>query len=255
MIQLLNFISNVKLFLYLGCVLVFLGAVRYWWIARRERKRTIYGLEKEIAGERSLRALTFAALAMGVAFLIYLADTNVPLAPASPQRSPTPNVAVFITPTATVPPPSPSPAAPTPTPLRGGGVVVPAPTTPRGPAPTSAPPPPPPPTALSVPPACPDPSVRITSPGIDAHLSGVVSVFGTAAIPNFQYYKVEYAAGDPPQSWHVLGDVRRREISGGVLETFNAGAFPPGVYYLRLTVVDRTSNFPPPCAVRVVFGS
>ena len=124
--------------------------------------------------------------------------------------------------------------------------------TPHGPTPTS----PPSPTAMAPPPACPDPSVRITSPGIDAHLSGVVSVAGTAAIANFQYYKVEYAAGDPPQSWHVLGDVRRRQVSAGVLETFDAGAFPPGVYYLRLTVVDQTGNFPvAPCAVRIVLGS
>lgn len=250
MIQLLNFISNVKLFLYAGCALVFLAAIRYWWSARSERKRTIYGLEKEVAGERSLRALTFAALSLGVAFLIYLADTNAPAAPASPQRSPTPNVALFITPTATVPPPTPTAAPPTPTPLRGGGLAT-ATATPHGPAPTS----PPPPTVVTLPPDCPDPSVRITSPGIDAHLSGVVSVAGTAAIPNFQYYKVEFAAGDPPQSWHVLGDVRRRQVSGGVLETFNAGTFPPGVYYLRLTVVDQTGNFPvAPCAVRVVLG-
>ena len=36
MIQLLNFISNVKLFLYAGCAFVFLAAMRYWWIARRD---------------------------------------------------------------------------------------------------------------------------------------------------------------------------------------------------------------------------
>jgi hypothetical protein len=253
LIQLLNFISNVKLFLYGGCGLVFLAAIRYWWIALRERKRTIYGLEKEVAGERSLRALTFAALSLGVAFLIYLADANAPPVAVSPQRASTPDLALFITPTATVPPPTPTPAPPTQTPLRGGGVVATA-ATPRGPAPTSAPPPPQP-TAVAPPPVCPDASVRITTPGIDAHLSGVVSVAGTAAIPNFQYYKVEYGAGDPPSSWHVLGDVRRRQVSGGVLETFNADSFSPGVYYLRLTVVDLTGNFPvAPCAVRVVLG-
>jgi hypothetical protein len=191
-------------------------------------------------------------MSLAAAVLINLADTNAPAAPVSPQRSPTPNVALFITPTATVPPPTPTAAPPTPTPLRGGGVVAAATVIPRGQATAS---PPPPPTAVYLPPACPDPSVRITSPGIDARLSGVVSVAGTADIPNFQYYKVEYGAGEPPQSWHVLGDVRRRQVSGGVLETFNAGAFPPGVYYLRLTVVDLTGNFPiAPCAVRVVLG-
>ena len=249
MIQLLNFISNVKLFLYAGCALVFLAAVRYWWTARRERKRTIYGLEKEVAGERSLRALTFAALAMGVAFLIYLADTNAPAAPVSPQRSPTPNVAFVYHAyrhgaAAHAHPGSAHPDAAE----WRGRVPATGRRARRPPARRRQP-------RHALPPACPDPSVRITSPGIDAHLSGVVSVAGTAAIPNFQYYKVEFAAGDPPQSWHVLGDVRRRQVSEGVLETFNAGTFAPGVYYLRLTVVDQTGNFPvAPCAVRVVLG-
>jgi hypothetical protein len=251
LIQLLNFISNVKLFLYAGCALVFLGAVRYWWIARSERQRTIYGLEKEVAGERSLRALTFAALSVGVGFVIYLADTNVPLIPLSPQRSVTPNVALFITPTATVPPPTPTAAPPTPTPLRGGGPISASPTphsvATSPPAPTAEPPPPP---------ACPDPNVRITSPGVDAHLSGQVTVAGTATIPNFKFYKIEYTAGDQSQSWHVLGGLHTQEVSAGVLETFNAASLPPGVYYLRLTVVDQTGNFPvAPCAVRVVLGS
>jgi hypothetical protein len=252
LIQLLNLISNVKLLLYAGCALVFLGAMRYWWIARRERQRTIYGLEKEVAGERSLRALTFAVLSLGFGGLVYLADTNTPAALVSPQRSPTLNVALFITPTATVPPPTATAAPPTPTPLRGAGGPVPATATPHSVV-TS---PPLPPTPRPQPPACPDPSVRITSPGIDAHLSGIVSIAGTAAIPNFQYYKVEYGVGDPPQSWHVLGDVRRRQVSDGVLETFNSASLPSGVYYLRLTVVDQTGNFPiAPCIVRVMLGS
>lgn len=253
MIQLLNFISNVKLFLYAGCALLFLGGVRYWWLALRERQRTIYGLEKEVAGERSLRALTVAALAIGVGLLIYFADANAPPVPTTPQRSPTLDLAVFITPTATVPPPSPTPAPPTPTPLRGGGVIVVSLTPPRGLTSTSTPPPPPP-TAAPPPPACPNPAVRITSPGVDAHLSGVVQVVGTAAIPNFRYYKVEYAAGDPPQSWHVLGDVRSQQVNGGVLLTFNSAILSAGVYYLQLTVVDQTGQFPAPCAVRVFVG-
>jgi hypothetical protein len=36
-----------------------------------------------------------------------------------------------------------------------------------------------------------------------------------------------------------------------VLETFNAGAYTPGQYTLRLVVVDQTGNYPPPCQVVV----
>ena len=72
---------------------------------------------------------------------------------------------------------------------------------------------------------------------------------------NFQYYKIEYGAGEHPSNWNVIGDLRRNQVSEGVLQSFNAAAFPPGVYFLRLTVVDLTGNFPiAPCAVRVFLG-
>jgi hypothetical protein len=254
-IQILNFVSSIALLLYAGCAFIILLAVRSWWLAQRERRRTIYGLEKEVAGERALRALVIALLTMGIGALVYYADANAVPIPAAPQRSPTPNLALFITPTATVPPPSPTPAPPTPTPLRGGvtpgapTIVVPrlTVTLPSSPPPATLPP---------SAPGCPNAQARIVSPGVNAHLAGVVNVMGSASIANFQYYKVEYGIGEQPSHWNVLGDLRRNQVSDGVLQTFNAGAFAPGVYYLRLTVVDQTGNFPiAPCAVRVFIGS
>jgi hypothetical protein len=45
--------------------------------------------------------------------------------------------------------------------------------------------------------------------------------------------------------------LHERTVSGGVLETFNSGAYPAGTYTLRLVVVDRTGNYPEPCRVTI----
>lgn len=251
----LNFVSGIAVWLYAAAGITLLVALRLFWAALRDRRNTIYGLEKEIAGEHAWTATGLAMLAVIVGGAVYYADNNADhLPPPAPQRSPTPNLSLFITPTATVPPPTSTPAPPTPTPLRGGA-AAPASPTPRGAPPTNTPsapdaPPPPPPSA-----ACPNVSARITSPGVDARLSGNVTVRGSAVIPDFQYYKVEYGVGPNPSGWVVIGELRRQPVADGVLATFNADGFAPGTYALRLMVVDRRGNFPiPPCIVRVFFG-
>ena len=87
---------------------------------------------------------------------------------------------------------------------------------------------------------------------MNAQLSGRVAIYGTAAHGAFQFYKVEFGQGEDPSSWHVIHDVHRNQVSGGALEEFDTTAVPNGVYWLQLTVVDQSGNFPPPCRVRVV---
>ncbi len=249
MIQFLKLISSISLWLYGACIIVLLFSIRSWWMAQREKQRTIFSLEQEVAGERASRALSFAVLSLLLVGLVYYADVSASTAlPGVPERSPTPNIAlIFNTPTATVPPPTPTPAPPTPTPLRP---QPPATATAR-PAPTS----PPLPTSIPLPPNCPEPSARIVSPGVDAHLFGMVPIMGTVSIANFQYYKIEYGVGEQPRQFVVIGDLHRTAVVDGLLETLNVSALPPGTYQLRLTAVDRTGNFPiPPCLVRVILG-
>jgi hypothetical protein len=103
------------------------------------------------------------------------------------------------------------------------------------------------------PPACPNPSVQVTSPGMNQVVTGNFPVRGTANIADFQYYKVEVGPGANPQDqeWTVVGDLHRTPVAGGVLETFNSDAYPVGTYALRLVVVDQTGNYPEPCRVVV----
>jgi hypothetical protein len=80
-------------------------------------------------------------------------------------------------------------------------------------------------------------------------LSGTVYVKGTAEHPNFWYYKLEYR-NDGLDDWHYL-DGQHDEVQKNVLGTWNTAVLPNGPYHLRLVVVDRTGNYPPPCEIPV----
>ena len=82
-------------------------------------------------------------------------------------------------------------------------------------------------------------------------VTGNVPVRGTANLDNFEYYKIEIGQGRDPAQWTVVGQLHYSPVSGGVLETLNSGAYPPGTYTLRLVVVDRTGNYPAPCLVTI----
>ena len=107
--------------------------------------------------------------------------------------------------------------------------------------------------AVAPPAACADPRSVIFSPGASSVISGTVEIFGTAQHENFQYYKLEYAQGadvDPTAEFAFLTDVAQPVVEG-LLATVDTTVLDNGPYTLRLTVVDRTGNFPPPCTVTV----
>jgi hypothetical protein len=150
-----------------------------------------------------------------------------------------PTVAATSTPTDEPPAATPTPEAVEPTP-------EPLPT--ATPAPTETPEP------VVVAPLCPDPRSVITSPGVNQVLSGTAQILGTATHENFQYYKVEYAQGadiDPNNSFAYLADARV-QVVGGLLAAFDSSNLSNGAYTIKLTVVDTSGNFPPPCTVSVV---
>lgn len=240
-----------------------LGILLYFAMARqarREHKFSIFALEREEKASEARRAFLIMLMFVGVvavtAYINFImlssADGQTPAA-TGPEMTPTP---LLVGPTLT-----PEPTA-TATP-QGTEIAVTVPTATQPPSPTptadtEAEPSPTPqpaasPTQQVVPPNCPNPGVRIVSPGMNQAVSGSVNVVGTADIDSFQFYKVEFAPGDPPQddAWTTIQDVVRQPVENDVLITFPAGAFPSGTYWLRLVVVDETGNFPPPCRVRV----
>jgi LysM repeat protein len=98
--------------------------------------------------------------------------------------------------------------------------------------------------------------VQIVRPLAEQHLSGVIQIIGTAVIDNFQFYKVEYAAGHSPleSAFNSIGDTHGTQASDTVLATWYVGNLPAGPYTLRLTAVDTAGQFVRPCDVPVYVG-
>jgi hypothetical protein len=102
-------IIDTWLYIILGMIAIFF--LRIMWIARRDRSRSIFSLERENAAIRMTRAFVgfviVLALILGVYYLSLVTPTIVPPPPDTP--TPTPIIALPPTPT-------PPPLLPTPTP-------------------------------------------------------------------------------------------------------------------------------------------
>lgn len=96
-------------------------------------------------------------------------------------------------------------------------------------------------------------STKITSPLEGETLDGLGTQFvtGTASIDDFQFYKLEYGFGPAPIDFFSIDEVQTTPVVNGILGSWNTGALPEGTYTLRLTVVDNSGQFPPPCDVVV----
>jgi hypothetical protein len=243
--QVLRIIAEYQWWIYgvLGLILLFY--LRRAIVARRESARSIFKLEQEQAHARYSRSVAALAIILLVIALVFVASNPFPTsetAQGTLEPTPTETAGPLTEPTltATPPPPTITPTA-TATQVR--------PTRPVRPTDT--------PDALGTetpvvrPPACPNPNVRITSPGMNQVVQGNIPVRGTAGGANFQYYKIEVGQGPNPKSWTVVGQLHETPVSGGVLETFNSSAYPAGTYTLQLVVVDQTGNYPEPCRVTV----
>ncbi len=242
--QVLRFIADYQWWIYAVLAVVLVFYLRRAIASRQQGVRSIFKLEQEQLHLKYRRSVMISAVVLLVMVSIFMLGNPLRLTPAvTPEPSPSVTTGPLLAPTLT-------PTAPPPTITTTATATRVPPTPPNRPTATvqvvvATPVP------AVRPPACPDPNRRITSPGINQAVQGSVPVRGTADHPNFDYYKVEVGTGTNPGQWTVVGDLHRAPVSGGVLETFNAAAYPPGVYTIRLVVVDKTGNFPEPCQVTV----
>jgi hypothetical protein len=241
-----DFIKNYSPWIYGACALVALWYLRVAFVARRDRRHSVFTLEREAAMNRTYGAWTAALGLLVVMVVVYLLSTVVsdavaPLVQEAKQPS-TPQVVVMgnLTASPTLPIPEVTPTL-TPTP-RPRPTRRPEPT--LEPAPTAE-------NSAVEPPRCPDSRAVITSPGLNANVSGMVPVFGTAVHESFKFYKLEYGIGANPGNWSYF-DGGESPVQDGRLGTLNAGALPPGTYGIRVVVVDMTGNFPAPCETVIV---
>lgn len=112
------------------------------------------------------------------------------------------------------------------------------------PVPTGTPAPP-------LPAACPDPRAQIAAPSAGQAVGKIVIVSGTAVHAAFRDYVLEYAPGADATSGYVEFGRGEQPVSGRRLGVLDAAGLPPGVYTLRLTVIDQGGAALPPCSVPI----
>ncbi len=98
-------------------------------------------------------------------------------------------------------------------------------------------------------------SASIWSPQPGQVITGPVEIIGSAIFDpaEFEFYKVEFGEGTNPGTWITMGDVHRNAVASGWLETWYAGALPPGPYALRIVIVRPDGNYyaSPPQMVQI----
>lgn len=72
--------------------------------------------------------------------------------------------------------------------------------------------------------------------GWSGPISGIVSVVGTADVPGFAAYRLEYGSGAQPSSWTRLTPEISAVVHDGVLARWDTRALSNGTYSLRLVV-------------------
>ncbi len=241
MTVLIELIDNFAIWIYVACALTILVYLRVILLARKEREASLFTIEKELATGKAYRA-TFTILGLLV-IISLVAFVDLSLAPsldvAVSSRTPQ---APLVLPTATN-----TAVPPTPTPIATRSPLV-RPTPPWTPTPEATP------TAAVVRAACPNPLAKITSPGVNQTIGGVVEVRGLANIDSFQFYKVEFGFGHNPSEFHVIDELKYSPVNGGVLAIWNTAGLS-GSVTLRLTVVTTDGNYPSPCDVPVIVQS
>jgi hypothetical protein len=85
-------------------------------------------------------------------------------------------------------------------------------------------------------------SVQISAPLIGQQVSGIVTIIGTATQPDFRYYRIDIRYPDADTYEFVTSF--NVPIVNGVLGQLDTQALDNGLYWLRLSVVNREGNVP-----------
>ena len=222
MIAILVFFAHLSPIIFVLLTVGLIFGLRRISRARTEERGAVFGLEREIAlhhMRQAIAALTvvsFLALAE-FALVVFLA----PNTPGLTQLA-TPTLNPLLTPTGTFPLEF----------METLGVV-----TPGGP------------TVTIQATGCIPGQIDITTPKPGDTLQGSVELMGTANIPNFGFYKYEFA----PIGSGIWGTIVAKNIpiQDGNLGSWDTSAIAAGDYQLRLVVSDNQGNDLPACVIPV----
>jgi hypothetical protein len=152
-----------------------------------------------------------------------------PLPPSSTPRPTATSTATAVPPTK--PPPPPTKAVPPPTAQPAGTVAS-----------TNG---------VLVAEGCTDSGVQISNLTPGQTVKGVMTLIGTAYNQDLLYYKLE-TRPDFSQ-FYTLYNRFETVIIQNELGAIDSSIFPPGLYWIRLTVVNKDGTMPAPCAIPVMF--
>lgn len=215
----LHFFIKYEIPIYLLLAIGVVFSCRSLLRARHELRESIYGLERETAHRHTSQAVTALIL------LVLLALTEiamklflVPNLPASASLA-TPTMNALTTQTGTISQDLATPiGAQTLTLLPTAHVT-----------------------------GCTANQIMISSPKPGELIQGKVSIIGTADIPNFGFFKYEFA---PINTDHWITIQANRKIKDATeLGSWDTSEVPPGDYDLRLVVIDNQGQEFPPCVV------
>ena len=223
MTNILLFIADSETWIYVLLGVAGLVYARVAVLRFLEARRALFGLERDRATARLHQSLSMLSLALAGALVTFLLTTFVvPSLPGGLRGTPAPTISLLTT-----------PGAATPTIAEG---FVSATGLPQGDFDPSG---------------CLNPLATITNPASGASLSGVIEILGTANIPNFGFFKIEYRHRGGDDSWQAIlaGDV---PVTGGSLGEWDTSLVAAaGEYLVRLVVADTAGNAPLPCVVPV----
>jgi hypothetical protein len=207
------------IYLFLGLLgLVYLRLAIKWY---GELRRSIFGLEREQAAKGFNRSVAMLALIFAGLIVVFILATFVgPTMPVSARPTVVPTISLLET-----------------EPVSNGGDT--------GGDQLN-------PTAIGTPDSsgCMNPNATLTYPLSGDELRGVVEISGTANIPNFAFYKIEYLSSEPDSIWRAIS-AGTEVVLDDVLGTWDTSLVPTGDYQFRLVVTDTAGNAPLPCTVQV----
>lgn len=207
--------------IYISLAILGLFVFRRMWVMWREWRNSVYTLEREFALGRLGRATALGFLVLALFFVeFYIATFVAPALPASDLLT-TPTLDLLASPQATLLPGDTTQSA----------IVV-------ATAPAQ--------TGMS---GCVTDQIMITSPRSGEDVQAEVELIGTANIPNFGFYKYEYAPAGT-QNWATIS-ADRAPKNNEPLGKWNTLSQSNGDYFLRLVITDNLGNSLEPCVIAV----
>jgi hypothetical protein len=218
----LQFFRIYEFWIYGILIVLAFWQMRKFAHAWNELRGTVFGMEREAAQARLNQTATILVLIIIMAVAEFtLVSIVIPSIPAASPLA-TSTLDLLATPTTTL------------APALGEGEE-------GGPTATPA--------ELPAAEGCTPGQINLTGPVNGDQVSGMVTLYGTANIPNFGFYTYEIAR--PGESIWLPVQVGRQPVVNDVLGIWDTTALEAGDYMLRLVVTDNIGTALTPCAIQV----